>query len=137
MRIRWPEQTKFERVVLDVEDECCPRCGRDLHICDHRIRHVHTLGGPLELCCRLAHCSDKACPARKKTLSPLAELTLAPPGWLIAWDVFAFIGQRRFARHWSVTQLRNELRDSYHIPLSSDALTIYCQRYQTMVAARQ
>jgi prefoldin subunit 5 len=137
MRFRWPQDTEFHRLVLDVEQSCCAYCGCTLHICDHRIRHIYTLEHPLELCCRLAHCAAAACPSRPHTLSPAAELSLALPGWLIGWDVFCWIGHRRFARHWSVPQLRNELLDSYRIPLSPDAISVYIQRYQNMLAARQ
>src|SRR5215210_3398264 len=101
MRFRWPEDTEFRRLVLDVEADACAHCAGRLHICDHRHHRVYTLDGPLELCCRLAHCADRACPARPHTLSPAAELTLALPGWLIGWDVFGWLGFRRFARHWS------------------------------------
>jgi hypothetical protein len=59
------------------------------------------------------------------------------PGWLIGWDVFCFIGHRRFARHWSVPQIRAELHDSYGITLSDDAISVYLRRYQIMVTARQ
>jgi hypothetical protein len=62
---------------------------------------------------------------------------LALPRWLIGWDVFCWLGHRRFARHWSVPQLRAELLDSYKIELSEDAIEDYVQRYQCMVAARQ
>jgi hypothetical protein len=47
------------------------------------------------------------------------------------------MGQRRLARHWSVSQLQAELGESYHIPLSFDAILAYLGRYQTMLAARQ
>jgi len=137
MRFRWPEDTAFRRLVLDVEQDGCAHCGRPLHVCDHRIRRIYTLRQPLELCCRLAHCSGPACPSRPHTLSPAAELALALPGWLIGWDVFCFIGHRRFARHWSVPVIRAELRDSYGIRLSTDAISVYVRRYQGMVAARQ
>ena len=83
MRFCWPEDTVFHRLVLDVERDCCDNCGRRLHIGDHRIRHLYTLEHPLELCCRLAPCSDPACPSRPHTLSPASELPLALPGWLI------------------------------------------------------
>jgi len=59
------------------------------------------------------------------------------PRWLIGWDVFCWLGHRRFARHWSVPQLRAELLDGYKITLSEDAIEDYLQRYQCMVAARQ
>jgi hypothetical protein len=137
MRFRWPETTHFHRLVLDVEQDRCDQCGCRLHICDHRIRHIYTLEHPLELCCRLAHCSDTACLSRPHTLSAAAELSVALPGWLIGWDVFAFIGHRRFVRHWSVPAIRHELSDSYRIKISPDAISLYIQRYQNMVAARQ
>jgi len=137
MRFRWPKDTPFHREVLDVEQDACPHCGQPLHICDHRIHRLFTLKGPVELVCRLAHCSDPDCPARGQTLSPATELTFTLPRWLIGWDVFCWMGHRRFARHWSVSQLQAELRESYHIPLSFDAILAYLGRYQTMLAARQ
>src|SRR5262249_26565044 len=137
MRFRWPEGTVFTRLVLDVEQDSCSHCGSHLHICDHRIRRIYTLDGPMELCCRLVHCSEPTCPLRCRTLCSPAERSLALPGWLIGWDVFCFIGHRRFARHWSVPHIRTELLDSYGIALSADAITGYVRRYQAMVAARQ
>ena len=59
------------------------------------------------------------------------------PSWGIGWDVFCWIGQRRFSRHWSVPQIRNELRDSYDLKLSDDAIEDHIATYQNMVAARQ
>jgi hypothetical protein len=137
MRFRWPENTVFQRLVLDVEQDCCGHCGRRLHVCDHRIHRIYTLSHPQELCCRLTHCSDPNCPTRPHTLSPPRELSLTLPGWLIGWDVFCFIGHRRFARHWSVPQIKDELADTYQIRLSADAVSVYVRRYQTMLAARQ
>jgi hypothetical protein len=90
----------------------------------------------VELLCKLVHCPDKTCQDHSRTHSPLAETSLVLPGWLIGWDVFCWIGHRRCARHWSVPQIRRELADSYHIPLSSDAIEVYLDRYQTMLAAR-
>jgi hypothetical protein len=69
-------------------------------------------------------------------VSPEAELSITQPRWKIGWDVFAWIGQRRFARHWSVGQIRDELLDSYKVIVSEDAIEDYIQRYQHMVAAR-
>src|SRR5579884_3350152 len=137
MRFRWPKDAVFRRLILDVEQPCCAHCGGPLHVCDHRTHRIYTLPGPLELCCRLAHCSNPACPSRPRTLSPAAELALTLPGWLIGWDVFCFIGHRRFARHWAVPQIRDELVDSYRIKLSPDAISVYIRLYQAMVAARQ
>jgi hypothetical protein len=137
MRYRWPKDTPFHREILDVEQKACSHCGQPLHVCDHRFHRIFTLKGPVELLCRLAHCSDPDCPARGQTLSPAAEFTFTLPRWLIGWDVFCWMGHRRFARHWSVSQLQTDLRDSHHLPLSFDAILGYLSRYQTMLAARQ
>src|SRR5215218_9857226 len=59
------------------------------------------------------------------------------PRWCLGWDVVCRLGQRRFARHWSVPQLRAALQDTYAIRLSDDAIASYRGRYQTMLAARQ
>jgi hypothetical protein len=85
----------------------------------------------------MVHCSHSACPNHHRTIGPEQESTLALPRWLIGWDVFCWLGHRRFARHWSVPQLRAELVDSYAIALSEDAIEEYLQRYQCMLAARQ
>ncbi|GAH54126.1 unnamed protein product, partial [marine sediment metagenome] len=53
----------------------------------------------------------------------------------IGWDVFCWIGHRRFARHWAIPQICKELEDSYGIRFSDDALEDYTDQYQTMVAA--
>jgi hypothetical protein len=137
MRPRWPEDTRFTRVVLEVEDNVCAVCGAALHICDHRRHRIFTLQGPVEVVCKLAHCSDRHCAAHAKTRSPYAEIILTLPWWLIGWDVFCWMGHRRFARHWSVPQIRSELADTYQIPLSADAIEDAVRRYQTMLAARQ
>jgi len=137
MHIRWPADTVFTQQILTVEQQECSVCGHDLTICDHRYHRIHTLNGPLEIICKLAHCPDRACAAHSQTLSPLAETQITLPWWFIGWDVFCWMGYRRFAQHWSVAQLQAELRDTYHIRLSDDAITDSLRRYQTMVAARQ
>ncbi len=137
MRFRWPADTVFTQRVLTVEQQTCSLCQRALPICDHRFHRIYTFQGPVEIVCKLVQCPDPHCPAHAHTLSPLAEAQLTLPWWTIGWDVFCWLGQRRFARHWSIPQLRDELKDTYHIPLSDDALAGYLRRYQTMVAARQ
>jgi MULE transposase domain len=136
MRYRWPADTQFTQVVLSVDQEVCSLCQRHLHVCDHRFHPILSLQGPLRLVCKLAHCPDSGCPAHGHTLSPLAETQLTLPYWLIGWDVFCWLGFRRFTRHWSIPQLQAELRDSYRIRLSDDAIAGYLKRYRCMVAAR-
>jgi hypothetical protein len=59
------------------------------------------------------------------------------PWWLIGWDVFAWMGHRRFARHWSVPQIRWELADSHAVLISDDSVAHYVGLYRNMLAARQ
>jgi hypothetical protein len=108
-----------------------------MHVGAHRHRRIHTLDGPAELICKLDRCPDPACPGHSRTKSPECEITIAPPKWAIGWDVFCWIGHRRCARHWSIPQIRSELRDTYAIELSDDSLARYIRRYQVMLAARQ
>src|SRR5262244_852406 len=136
MPYRWPEDTGFTRIELAVEERWCRTCGGALTTCDHRHHRVFTLNGPLHLVCKLAHCPTRACPAHPQTLSPEAETAITMPWWVLGWDVVCWLGQRRFARHWSVGQLRAELVDTYQIRLSADAIETYIHRYQQMLAAR-
>ena len=133
----WPEDTDFARLELDVLDRDCPFCGRLMYICDHRYRHFHSLEGPVELVCKLNHCPDVACHGHAKTRSPELEMTIALPRMAVGWDVFCWIGHRRFSRHWSIPQIQSELGDQYHITISDDSIGRYIQSYQVMLAARQ
>ena len=133
----WPKDTDFALWELDVLDRDCPACGRMMHICDHRYRHFYMLDGPVELVCKLNHCPDPRCPGHARTKSPEIESTIALPGWGIGWDVFCWIGHRRFSRHWSIPQIRAELLDSFAIDLTEPGIANYIRRYQTMLAARQ
>jgi hypothetical protein len=137
MPYQWPAHTDFARRELDVLDRSCPVCGRGMSICDHRYRHLHTLKGPVELVCKLNHCPDPHCPGHAKTKSPELEASLAPPHWAIGWDVFCWIGQRRFSRHWAIPEIQTELLDTYRIKLSDDAISHSIHRYQAILAARQ
>jgi hypothetical protein len=137
MPYAWPQDVDFDRWELDVLDRDCPFCGRRMHICDHRYRHFHTLGGPVELVCKLNHCADSTCPGHATTKSPELEVTIALPKWAIGWDVLCWIGHRRCSRHWSTSQIQSELWDRYAIKLSADSLARYIRHYQIMLAARQ
>lgn len=137
MAYHWPAETDFACWELDVLDRSCPACGRRMHICDHRYRRFHTLGGPVQLICKLNHCPDPACPGHARTRSPELELTLALPQMAIGWDVLCWIGHRRCARHMAVPLIRSELLDDHGIALSEDAIEKAIRRYQAMLAARQ
>jgi hypothetical protein len=137
MPYAWPEDTDFALWELDVLDRACPVCGRTMYVCDHRYRRVHTLEGPVQLVCKLNHCPDPTCPGHARTKSPELEITIALSKWAIGWDVLCWIGQRRCARHRSISQIRSDLWDDYGIRLSDDSIARYIHHYQIMLAARQ
>jgi hypothetical protein len=133
----WPIGTIFHDIVLKNEMDNCPLCHSKMHVCDHRKHKIYTLDRPTRLVCRLVHCSNKLCPNNKKTFSPKKEADLTLPRWKIGWDVFLWIGHRRFKRHWSVPQIREELIERYCIFISADAIEDYLLKYQIIVAARR
>src|SRR5712692_4498508 len=137
MAYRWPAGTVFKRIDVDVEDRSCPVCERYMHVCDHRYHHLWTFEGATHVVNRLVHCPDASCKSRGRTFSPEAELSISMPRWCIGWDVLCWLGHRRFARHWSVPQLRLELQDTHQIALSDDTIEHSIGLYQTMLAARQ
>src|SRR5215475_12983676 len=108
-----------------------------MHVCDHRYHHLWTLQGPTQVVNRLVRCPDASCESRGRPCSPEAALAISMPRWCLGWDVVCWLGHRRFARHWSVPQLRAELQDTHQIWLSDDAITHYIGLYQTILAARQ
>ena len=134
---RWPVDTDFALWELEVFDRGCAWCGRMMHICDHPYCRLFTLDGPVQLVRKLNHCPDTLWPGHATTRSPETEPRIALSGRIIGWDVFCWIGHRRFARHWSIPQIRGELLDSYAIAQSENSVANYVHRYQTMLAARQ
>jgi hypothetical protein len=137
MARRLPKDSAWTKVVLEIDDPSCLVCGRRMHVRKLRRRRVYTLEGPVCYVSKLMQCPHTACRNHHGIFGPGQELSLTLPYWLIGWDVFCWLGHRRFARHWSVPQLRAELMDSYAIELSEDAIEDYLQRYQCMLAARQ
>ena len=94
------------------------------------------MNGPLEIQKKRAKCSNKDCSQSSKWNGPPAEQLITMPRWKIGWDIFSWMGFRRFKRHWSVPQIHDELRDSYDIELSADAIESHLKHYRYMVAAR-
>jgi len=135
--IRWPEGIEFKPVALEPEERDCSHCGRFTHISDHKHRYLYSLGSPLHVVSKVACCPDKGCAGHAgKQVSP-AEMSIAPPYWSVSWELFAWMGHRRFARHWSVPQICAELRDSFAVVVSADLVEDYTAKYEVMVAARE
>ena len=129
------DESKVLELDLVRADRTCLGCGRKMHVRCCRDRQIQTLQGPLRLKLKLVQCRQEFCD-QKKLFSPEQEQQYAKPRWGIGWDVFCWIGQRRFSRHWSVPQIRHELSDSYDIQMSDDAIEDHLASYQHMVAAR-
>lgn len=138
-RLRWGTGIEFRKLVLepDWEDRPCAHCGEFTHIYEHRDRRLYLLSGATHLVSKIAHCMNKECPGHQEVVESAEEMGLSPPFWTIGWDVFAWMGHRRFARSWSVPQIRAELADSHGIGVSSDLIEDYLKRYQAIVAARE
>lgn len=137
--IRWPEGVEFKPITLAPEPEArvCAHCGRFTYVSDHRHRFLHALRGPLHTVNKVTCCPDKGCAGHAEKQESAAEMWIAPPFWSVSWDLFAWMGHRRFARHWSVPQIRAELRDRFRIEVSADLVEDYTAKYEVMVAARE
>ena len=138
-RPRWNQGAAFRQLVLEpeFEDRLCAHCGKFTHIYEHRDRRLWLMSGATHLVSKIAHCVDKTCPGHVEVIESPAEMGIAPPVWMIGWDVFAWMGHRRFCRHWSVPQIRAELKDAHDIAVSPDLIEDYLRRYQAIVAARE
>jgi hypothetical protein len=134
---KWPSNTVFREVTLEVEERTCPKCQSPRHVESNRVRRFFTCEGPVRLTCQLCQCSNRDCSEHPTLVGPEAELQMAMPYWVLGWDVVCWLGHRRFARHWSVPQIRHELMDRFGIGLSEDTILEYVHRYQQMVSARQ
>jgi hypothetical protein len=106
MAYRWPAGTAFKGMTLEVEDCWGPVCDRSMYVCAHRSPHRWPLEGPTQVVNRLVRCPDASCASRGRTCSPEAAWSLSMPRWCRGWEVLCWLGHRRFARHWSVPQLR-------------------------------
>ena len=57
---------------------------------------------------RLGHWPEPSCASRGRTFRLEADLPISMPRWCRGWDVFGWLGHRRFTRHWSLPQLHLE-----------------------------
>lgn len=137
--IRWPAGVEFKPITLapEAEERVCAHCNGFTYVSDHKHRHLHSLQGPLHIVSKVVCCPDKGCVGHAVKLASAEEMSFAPPRWAVNWDLFAWMGHRRFARHWSVPQIRAELKDRFGIEVSADLVEDYTAKYEVMVAARE
>lgn len=135
--IQFAKDKDLAEIVVVSEDRECQTCGHYLHVRETKRRYVWSSAGPTCLVVQLLHCPDKSCSGHKVTVGVEAELAVALPYWSVTWEVFAWMGHRRFGRHWSVPQIREELDDRFRIEASEDWVEDYLKCYQAMVAAKE
>lgn len=115
----------------------CGHCSRYTYVYTRKERYLKSLGDPLVVVKLFTRCPDKRCPGHKETARPEQEMFISPPCWTVTWELFAWMGQRRLARHWSVPQIQAELYDTYGVEVSPDLIEDYTAKYEVMVAARE
>jgi hypothetical protein len=128
---------EFKRQVVVSAERNCERCGGALYVRDTKHRYVWSLDGPKHLTVQVLQCHDPRCELCGVTVGTEAELSVAMPYWCMSWDLFAWMGHKRYARHWSIPQLLEELDDRFGIQVSFDMVGRYLAQYQRMVAGRQ
>jgi hypothetical protein len=126
-------------VVLapEAEDRPCQVCGGSTYIAKTKVRWLWALTGFQRVLSPKVKCCDPGCLGHCKRQPSGAELALAPPYWSVSWDLFAWMGHRRFARHWSVPLIVRELADTYGLVVSADLVEDYTAKYEVLVAARE
>lgn len=137
-RTHWSKNVTNLVIKLEPEERDCVYCGRYRRACDIRHRTLKTLGRqPLHLVSTVARCPDVQCPGHWESVWSSQEDLLAPPYWTITFTLFAWMGHRKYARHWNVPQIRAELKDTYGVEVSADLIEDYTAKYEVMVAARE
>jgi hypothetical protein len=134
---RWPDESLFSREVLQVLDRDCGCCREETRTKTYKRRPVYTLEGPIRLVSEITVCETEGCPGQGGLLRAEREVMIAPPLWVLGWDVFANLGQWRFAKHMSVSEIQEDLWETYDIKLSEDCIEDYIARYRAILAARQ
>lgn len=136
-KLYWPEQGDVPVIEAFLDDARCVGCGSRGTVDDVRRRKLRTLGGRMKLRVPVRKCTEPSCPLFGQRLGGEVELSFAPPHWTVSWDLFAWMGHRRFGRHWSVPQIRHELEDRFAVEASEDWIEDYLARYQAIVAGRE
>ena len=98
-RLSWPNDIKFDQIDLTPDVRTCAHCGGPTYVSDHRHRYLRSLGRPLHLVIKVCCRPDKTCAGHAEKRGSEEEMLIAPPYWSMSWDLFAWIGHRRFSRH--------------------------------------
>lgn len=135
--IKLPEEVGIIVLAPEPSDRPCAFCGGPTRILETRKRWLKTLGGAKQAWIPVVGCRDENCAGHGTRQTTVEDLQLAPPYWTVDWKLFAWMGHRRFARHWSVPQIRAELWDTHRVDISDDTIEDYTAKYEGLVAARE
>lgn len=136
-KLAWPDERSVSEIEAVLDDVVCVGCGQRGTADDVRYRKLRSLKGPVKLRVPVRKCTEATCPLLGERVGSEIEFAFAPPNWTVTWDLFAWMGHRRFGRHWSVPQIRSELSDRFALVVSADWVEDSLRRYQVIVAGRQ
>ena len=136
-KLSWPESRDVPEVYAWTAETCCVGCGGRGGADDVRRRRLSSFAGPIVLRVPIRVCDEPTCPRFGARIGAEVEAAFAPPYWSVTWELFVWMGHRRFSRHWSVPHIRDELRDRVKMEVSDDWVEDSLRRYQIMVAAKQ
>ena len=136
-KLHWPTTGAVPEVDVRSDDACCVGCGQRGTVEDVRRRKLRSREGRVLLRVPVRECNDPSCLQFRKRVGAEVEMAIAPPHWTVTWDLFAWMGHRRFSRHWSVPQIRHEVHDQFSLDVSDDWVEDYLRRFQIIVAGRE
>lgn len=135
LRVR--EGMRATEVNASAADARCVACDGHGEADDVRRRQLQSRAGLIVLRVPVRVCNTAECGRFGKRVGSEIEAAFAPPYWTVTWDLLAWMGHRRLSRHWSVPQIRHELRDRFLVEVSDDWIEDNLRRYQVIVAGRE
>lgn len=89
--------------------ETCRPCGRDLVICEHRIRFVQRCDDLYRVVRQFKWCPNERCPGFHKSFAPLIDLRLVLPRRTLGTDVILEVGERHLSRNEALSAIGRDL----------------------------
>ena len=134
---RWPDDTDYALWDLDVLDrDCAFLRAHDAHLRSSLSPLLHPRR-PSRTGLQAQPLPRSRLPRARQDQEPRDGTSIALPAWAIGWDVFCWIGHRRFSRHWSIPQICSRSARHLRHQAQRARIGLYIQRYQAMLAARQ
>jgi len=91
--------------------ETCRPCGRDLVICEHRVRFVQRCDDLYRVVRQFKWCPNERCSAFHKLFAPLIDLRLVLPRRTLGTDVILEVGERHLSRNEALSAVGRDLTE--------------------------